>query len=533
MAASRSSFRMLVWGTLLGGLLVAVVGGPVITRVAYAVQKGKIQAASDELAQLDAQLASIQTVSRAFNLVAQMTKPGVVQLKLGAEEGDDVYFARAVREFLRENEEKLNPFEEEVIARWQRSGDAAILKELTNQSESDRNWMWRRLRSLQPGSGSGVIFDAQGYILTNNHVVQSRSEITVLLSDDREVQGKLVGLDPKTDLAVVKIDAENLHALTFGDSDLVQVGDWVLAIGAPFGLTQTVTHGIVSAVGRARIQNIDINYQNFIQTDAAVNPGNSGGPLLDLRGKVIGVNTAIATENTGVNAGVAFVIPARTAQRVAEQLRDSGEVARGWVGISMEEVDSLNAQLLGLPQARGALVTGVYRDSPGARAGLEPDDVVVSIDGQSIRDREQFRNYVAEQSPGHTLRLRVIRDEESRELSVRLDRQPADVQTYGLQNNNDLRGAREIPKLGISVLTSRPRQFGAFHDADLKGVFVIDNGDLQLTSAFRLLNQVNGKAVASFRELNEAMSGMKPGESVELRFANPTGDELAIRHTVK
>lgn len=532
MTASRSGVRMLVWGTLLGGLLVLGFAGEVVTRVAYAVEKGRIQAATDELAQLDAQLASIQTVSKAFNLVAQMSAPGVVQLKLGAEEGDDEYFERAVRRFLRDHSDRLNPQEQDIIARWLQSGDASLLRELTDQPNPDDNMKWRRLRSLQPGTGSGIIFDSRGYILTNNHVVQSRSDITVLLSDDREVQGKLVGLDPKTDLAVVKIEGDSLHALPFGDSDQVKVGDWVLAIGAPFGLTQTVTHGIVSAVGRARIANIDIDYQNFIQTDAAVNPGNSGGPLLDLRGKVIGLNTAIATENTGVNAGVAFVIPSRTARRVAEQLRDMGEVARGWVGIGIRDLDSLNARLLNVPHTRGALVTGVYRDSPGGKAGLQPDDVVIRIDGQAIRDGEQFRSYVAEQSPGQTLQLEVIRDEQPQTLRVQLDKQPPDTRAYQLRNESSLVMARELPHLGISVLTSRPMNAGPFHDADLKGLYVVEHGDLPLTSAYRLLTQIDGRPVNNFRDVQEALGAARPGEPIELRFSNPTGDELSIRHTL-
>jgi serine protease Do len=525
MANSRVGLRMLAWGAALGALIWANFGGQFISTVAYAVEKGKIKAASEELAELDAQLASIQTVSRAFHLVAQMTQPGVVQLIV---DGGTETLAHIVEEYQRLHGpfEDLNDEERKIIEKFNRTRDPADLRGLTNQTDPDRNTRWRTLQQMSRGTGSGLIFDPAGYILTNNHVVRGRSNIRVLLHDDRELEGRLVAMDPKTDLAVVKVEAEGLHALPFGDSDKVEVGDWVVAIGAPFGLTQTVTHGIVSAVGRARIPGISIDYQNFIQTDAAVNPGNSGGPLLNLRGQVIGVNTAIATETQGVNAGVAFVIPSRTARRVALELRDKGEVARGWVGIRLDNVSPLNAELLGLKDRGGVLVTAVYAESPGDRGGLEVDDVVLSVDGTKLRNLDQFRGVIAEQSPGTAVKLTVWRDGETRDLVIHLDQQPPRVQDYA--RSRPARAGRELLKLDMTVRTSRPEEGAAYHDAKLTGVFILSARKLEAARSFRLLTAIDDTPVRTFQEALAATEKLAPGTVVQLRLMNAVGDELRV-----
>lgn len=523
-------FRMITWTAVLAGLFGVAFGGRIVSRVAYALEKGKIQAASEELAQLDQQLAGMQTVSKAFNLVAQMTRPAVVQLQLGGGRANDEMFGRMLRDYMRENPEleDLNPAERRIVDEFRSSGSSRVLRGLTNQSDPDRNSFWRHMQRLPQGAGSGIIFDPSGYILTNNHVVEGREDITAVLFDDRELPARLVGTDPKTDLAVVKVEAHDLHALPFGDSDRVQVGDWVVAIGAPFGLTQTVTHGIVSAVGRARLENINIDYQNFIQTDAAVNPGNSGGPLVNLRGEVIGVNTAIATEGAAVNAGVAFVVPSRTARRVANELKEKGAVARGWIGIGVNELQQANARRLGDPELRGALVESLYLDQPADRAGMEVDDVITAIEGVPVRDSEQFRGVIAEQSPGATVRVRVVRDGQPRELTITLGQQPENLEAF--RRTSASTAGRFVQGLKITVRATIPRAAAAFEQVSQPGLFVVDEGALPRLSSNRWLVSLDQREIHSFTDLTRVLAGLKPGAKIELRFSDPTGDLLVVEH---
>lgn len=297
MNTHRPRFRLLFWTGMAVAALWIGFGDRLLSRWAYAVERGRIQASADELLDSD-ELAGVQAISKAFRLVAKVARPGVVHINVSGSDGT------------------LEVSPEELESLKQRFGDLLSEEQLREL-----------LRRQPPASGSGIVFDADGYIVTNNHVVAGRTEIVVHLADDRTYEATIVGTDPKTDLAVIKIDAPNLHALKFGDSDQVDVGDWVVAVGAPFGLSQTVTHGIISATGRSHVD-VGILYQNFIQTDAAINPGNSGGPLLNLRGEVIGVNTAIATHGDA-NAGVAFTIPSNMAVKVARALIEHGSVARG------------------------------------------------------------------------------------------------------------------------------------------------------------------------------------------------------------
>ncbi|MDA8163479.1 MAG: Do family serine endopeptidase [Desulfobacteraceae bacterium] len=267
------------------------------------------------------------------------------------------------------------------------------------------------------GIGTGMLMDAQGHILTNYHVAGGATKINVLLADGRTFSASLVGGDPKTDLAVIQIKASgNLPQVTFGDSNKVQVGQWVVAIGHPQGFNQTVTQGIISAKHRSGITE-PTSYEDFLQTDAAINPGNSGGPLLDLRGEVIGVNTAIAS-TTGGFQGIGFAIPSNMALHVAKQILQFGEVKRGWLGVSVQDVTADLAKALGLKQVRGALVADVMPNSPASRAGIEKGDVIVTYRGQEMADASALRNAVATTPIGEQVKIDLLRNGQRQEVTA-------------------------------------------------------------------------------------------------------------------
>ena len=274
------------------------------------------------------------------------------------------------------------------------------------------------------GVGSGVVVRENGYILTNNHVVEDADVLTVTLADGREYDAELVGRDPKTDLAVIKIDESGLPAMRMGDSDALQVGEFVIAIGVPFGLSHSASFGMVSAKGRANIlpnqQTVsDDPYEDFIQTDAAINPGNSGGPLLNINGDLMGVNTAISSE-TGQNAGVGFAVSAKLAGKVLNDIIERGKVVRAWLGVMIGAVEDDVAQRLGLDKPQGALVSSVMDGSPASKAGLEPLDIILSADGAAMENHNQLRNYISTSPVGKKVELTVLRDGKRKELTVTL-----------------------------------------------------------------------------------------------------------------
>jgi serine protease DegQ len=261
---------------------------------------------------------------------------------------------------------------------------------------------------VQQSLGSGVVVDAQrGYVLTNNHVVDGADDISVTLADGRTLPAKKVGADPDSDVAVIQIEAGELVALPLADSDRLRVGDFVVAVGNPFGVGQSVTSGIVSALGRSGLRGLGV--QNFIQTDASINPGNSGGALLNLRGELIGINTAIFSPSGG-NVGIGFAIPANLAREVMRQLLAYGEVRRGTLGVQAQDLDEQLAEVLGLAAGRGAVVTRVLEDSPGARAGLKPGDVITVVDGRAVNSAADLSNLEALLPLGKEVVLRVVRE---------------------------------------------------------------------------------------------------------------------------
>ncbi len=269
--------------------------------------------------------------------------------------------------------------------------------------------------------GSGVIASSNGYILTNHHVVDGAEEIQVALADGRTVPAQVVGADPETDLAVLKINADKLPAITFGQSDGLRVGDWVLAIGNPFGVGQTVTLGIVSALGRTHL---GINtFENFIQTDAAINPGNSGGALVDGAGNLVGINSAIYSR-TGGSQGIGFAIPVSLAKQVMEQIIRDGGVTRGWVGIEVQDLSPELAESFELSATEGALIAGVLKGGPADRSGVKPGDVLLKVNGKTVEDSSSLLNLIAALKPGEQAMLAVSRKKQTMEFSVKVEKRP-------------------------------------------------------------------------------------------------------------
>ena len=277
------------------------------------------------------------------------------------------------------------------------------------------------------GLGSGVIVEANGLIVTNNHVVSKADEVKVFLSDKREFKAKLIGTDAKTDIAVLKIEADGLPTIAWADSDKLEVGEFVLAVGNPFGLTQTVTLGIVSALGRAAGI---AEYEDFIQTDAAINPGNSGGALVNVRGELVGINTAIYSQSGG-NMGIGFAVPSNLARSVVDQLVKHGKVVRGWLGVSIQDLSPELASQFGLPEPKGVLVSEVMDDSPAKRAGLERGDVIVEYDGKPAENPTQLRNAVAQTIVGRKVVVKFIRDKKARMVEVTITEQPKSIAQAG------------------------------------------------------------------------------------------------------
>jgi serine protease DegQ len=269
--------------------------------------------------------------------------------------------------------------------------------------------------------GSGVIVSSEGYILTNQHVVDGADQIEIALADGRTTTAKVIGVDPETDLAVLKVNLTNLPTITLGRMDQTRVGDVVLAIGNPFGVGQTVTMGIVSALGR---NHLGINtFENFIQTDAAINPGNSGGALVDVNGNLLGINTAIYSRSGG-SLGIGFAIPVSTARSVLESIITTGSVTRGWIGVEPQDVTPEIAESFGLEQKSGAIVAGVLKNGPADRAGIKPGDILVSVDGQDITDTTRLLNLIAQIKPGSNAKIHLVRKNRELDLDVMIGKRP-------------------------------------------------------------------------------------------------------------
>ena len=363
-------------------------------------------------------------------------------------------------------------------------------------------------RGTQQGLGSGVIASDEGYILTNNHVVAGGDDsvadrITVQLVDKRSFEAEVVGRDPRTDLAVLKIDADDLRTIPFGDSDELSVGDLVVAVGNPFGQLHTLTTGVVSALGRGSVDVLSTTYEDYIQTDAAINPGNSGGALIDARGHLVGINTAIVSRSGGYD-GIGFAIPINLVSNVMEQLIEHGEVRRGLLGVYIQEVDDALAKTMGLDKPRGVLIGDVNEDSAAEAAGLMVGDIVLQVDGEPTNTRAELRNKIAHTSPGTTVKLRVWRNEKERTIKATLS--ALDESQLVAEDTE-----RHSEQLGFRVQELTAELADKLGYQDEQGVVVTDvqRGTRAARSGLRrgdLIVEVNRRQVESVAEYEDALA---------------------------
>lgn len=365
----------------------------------------------------------------------------------------------------------------------------------------------------EQGLGSGVIVSADGYIVTNNHVIEQAEEIIVLLPDKRRLKAKLIGTDPKTDVAVVKIDAANLPTLPWGDSSRLQVGEVALAVGNPFGLNQTVTMGIISAVGRANMGIVD--YEDFIQTDAAINPGNSGGALVNLNGDLIGINTAIFTR-TGGYMGIGFAIPSNMVRSVMTSLIKHGKVVRGWLGVSIQELTEELATQFDVAEAKGVLVSDVMEDSPAAKAKLERGDIITTYNNVAVKDPVQLRSLVADTEPGTTVTVTVVRDKKTRDVKVTIGELP---KTVAKARGPDEKGRGEHALAGVAVERLAPEDLKRLKIDGGVAVIQVERGSPADRAGLRqgdIIREINRKRVRTVEDFERLVDKLEPRASVLL-----------------
>ncbi len=362
------------------------------------------------------------------------------------------------------------------------------------------------------GQGSGVIVSPDGYILTNNHVIDGARTVTITLPDKREFTGKIVGADPKTDLAVVKIDGQNLPTVSWGDATKLQVGEYVLAVGNPFGLNSTVTLGIVSALGRGRMG--ITQYEDFIQTDAAINPGNSGGALVNTKGELVGINTAIFSQ-TGGYQGVGFAVPTSMSKPIYESLVKNGKVVRGFLGVSIQDLNKDLAISFGIKDAKGALVSDVKDDSPAGQGGLKQGDIITTYQGSPVEDAVALQRQVTKTSVGTKVTIRVIRDGHAKDLTVTIDEQPDSTKIAKAET-----GETEYAFAGVAVQEldrNTAKELGV--KGKMQGVVVTsvepDSG-AEKAGVMRgdVIREINRQPVKSIKDFEKVSSGLKKGENV-------------------
>ncbi len=376
--------------------------------------------------------------------------------------------------------------------------------------------------------GSGVVVSKDGYIITNNHVVEQSEDIRVILYDKRSFRGKVVGSDPKTDIAVVKISADDLPTVPWGDSDRLQVGEFVLAIGNTFGLSHTVTMGIISAVGRANVGIAD--YEDFIQTDAAINPGNSGGPLVNIKGELIGINTAIFSRSGGYQ-GIGFAVPSNMARLVMDQLMKQGKIVRGWLGVTIQDITPELSQKFGLKDSKGALVGDVSKGSPAEKAGITRGDVILEFNGKEIKSVGSLRNMVAQSKVGSQMKVKILRNGREYEFTAVIaelpkeaagaptEPSPEDIQRNAFSGITVMELTREIARqLGLGagekgVVVVRVEPGSTADDAGLK------KGDV--------IQEIDKKRVAGVGDFTRVTSSLEAGETI-LLFVNRGGRRFYI-----
>lgn len=391
----------------------------------------------------------------------------------------------------------------------------------------------------QEGSGSGIIISDDGYILTNNHVVEKATKVTVGLSDKRTFSAKVVGTDPLTDLAVIKIDARNLPVAYLGDSDNLKVGQWVMAIGNPLSLSSTVTAGIVSALDRGQLGLIKDSYgvENFIQTDAVINPGNSGGALVDLSGAVVGINSAIATQGTGTYIGYGFAIPINLAKSVSKEIIAYGKVNRGYIGINIGEVDDAIAKSVGLDKPRGIIINGIVKDGAASSADLKAGDIILSIDGKELNKPNELQGYVASKSAGTTVTLKIFREGKEFDRKITLKPRNDDQNVKPVVKSDDNQSDSEsnsnsatFDNLGLTVqnLTSQDKQvFKVDNGVMITNVESYSKADDQRLFKGLVIVEVDKKAVKDVSSFKKLINDKK-GKAVLMKVQDKDGNSRFV-----
>ncbi|HUO76920.1 MAG TPA: DegQ family serine endoprotease, partial [Thermodesulfovibrionales bacterium] len=376
--------------------------------------------------------------------------------------------------------------------------------------------------------GSGVIVSKDGYIITNNHVVEQSEDIRVTLFDKRSFRGKIVGADPKTDIAVVKISADNLPTVPWGDSDKLQVGEFVLAIGNPFGLSHTVTMGIISAVGRANVGIAD--YEDFIQTDAAINPGNSGGPLVNVKGELIGINTAIFSRSGGYQ-GIGFAVPSNMARLVMDQLMKEGKIVRGWLGVTIQDITPELSQKFGLKDSKGALVGDISKGSPAEKSGMMRGDVILEFNGKEVKSVGSLRNIVSQSKVGSQVKLKILRGGKEYQLTVTVAELPKEVAGSPAEPSPEDIQKNAFSGITVMDLTREiARQLGL--GANERGVVVvkIEQGSSADEAGLKkgdVIQEIDKKKVAGLGDFNKITSSIESGDTT-LLFINRGGRRFYI-----
>ncbi len=384
-------------------------------------------------------------------------------------------------------------------------------EDLFEQFRKPKKWKEQSL-------GSGVLVSSDGYIITNYHVIEKAEEIRVTLFNKEDFKGKVVGTDPKTDIAVIKINAKELPAINWGDSDKLEVGEFVLAFGNPFGLSHTVTMGIVSAKGRASVGIAD--YEDFIQTDAAINPGNSGGPLVNIKGELTGVNTAIVSK-TGGYQGIGFAVPSNMVKMVMTQLINEGKVTRGWLGVAIQQVTPELAKKFGLDKPEGALVTEIIEDSPAEEAGLKRGDILLEVNGKSVNDVETLRNIIAQSKVGSTVVMKVLRDKKDMEIKATVAELAQDV-AEAEEGIKAEESAEENKLAGFSAMdltADIAKQLGLSRDAEGVVIVSVEPESAADEAGLRkgdLIQEINKSKVNDLKDFNKAVSHIRDGDTVLL-----------------
>ncbi len=472
------------------------------------------------------QVQTLTDVSAAFKAVAGQISPSVVNIRVTK----TIKAPRALRHFFRDfrNDQDRNGKDQD------QNKDNDILPNIPDLPGLPPGLFDDGGSMKEIGTGSGVIIETGngvGYILTNNHVAGGASEMDITLADGRHIKdGKVLGTDPNTDLAVVQVKADHLALAKWGNSDELQQGDWVLAFGSPFGYVGSMTHGIVSALHRQAGILGQYGYENFIQVDAPINPGNSGGPLVNLHGEVVGINTAIATESGGFQ-GIGFAIPSAQARPIYETLKSKGRVVRGWLGVEIIDVAKAanESKASGYKGDQGVLVKGVLRDTP-ATGKLQPGDVITALNGQSVRDSQELRSAVAGIAPGTEAKLEVYRDGKKDEVAVKLGEQPGNPVMASSRGNPQGEGA---DKIGIQ-LTDLTSSLATKYGVNVKtgaAITAIEPRSIASQAGLHVgdvITRVGSKEVHNAKEATDALHGIDLKKGARLFIANREGSEYVF-----